>query len=124
MYFKREFPRRILRVRELCDLSQKALAAKSGIALSTLNELEGGFAGDLRVSTLLRLSATLGVTPNWLLGFEPEDSLPQCRALRAPYSPVYEARCVKAYVRNPELPCQGACFRCREPEARTFLKLP
>lgn len=115
-FFRVEFPRRIVHARNGRNWSQKRLSNEAGIALSTLNEIEGGLAADLRVSTLLRLSAALGVAPNWLLGFDPERALPRCHGKRAPHSPAYEATSVRNYVANPALPCHGACFRCREPE--------
>ena len=54
-------------LRQSAGLTRSELAARAGIALSTLYLLEDGL-GDTRVSTLLKLSHALGVTPDYLLG--------------------------------------------------------
>lgn len=54
-------------LRQSAGLSRSQLAARAGIALSTLYLLEDGL-GDTRVSTLMKLAHALGVTPDSLLG--------------------------------------------------------
>lgn len=54
-------------LRQSAGLSRTQLAARAGIALSTLYLLEDDLS-DTRVSTLLKVAHALGVTPDQLLG--------------------------------------------------------
>ncbi|MBX9601231.1 MAG: helix-turn-helix domain-containing protein [Bryobacteraceae bacterium] len=67
---KQVMPRRLVRLRESHRLSQRALARQIGVAVSTVNCLESGFARDLRLATLLKLCERFQVSPDFLLGFE------------------------------------------------------
>ena len=67
---KQVMPRRLVRLRESHRLSQRALAADIGVAVSTVNTLESGQVRDLRLGTLLKLCARFCVSPDYLLGFE------------------------------------------------------
>jgi transcriptional regulator with XRE-family HTH domain len=58
---------RIRAVREAAGLSRTELAERAGIGLSTLYLLEDGLI-DTRLSTLMKVSKALGVTPGYLLG--------------------------------------------------------
>lgn len=64
----RDLPLRIVAARERLGLTQKALSEVSGVALSTLNEIECGWTRDVRLSTLLKLSGALGASLDDLLG--------------------------------------------------------
>lgn len=112
--FKRQLPERIIRARRVLDLNQKQLAERADIAPSTVNEIEGGFGSDLRVSTLLKFCKVLRVTPNYLLGFEKGDLVGRCpRSGSDPpphlFSPELVAISIRAE-RDPALPCGGECF--------------
>jgi transcriptional regulator with XRE-family HTH domain len=67
--FLQVLPRRIVKYRELRAVSQAALAKAAHISRSTLNSIEGGFATDMKVSTLERLCHSLGVSGDALLGY-------------------------------------------------------
>ncbi len=72
---KSTFPRRLVRLREMHSLSQHALALACSISPSTLNEIESGLAKDLKVSTLLKVCKRLRVSPDFLLGFDLDETL-------------------------------------------------
>lgn len=67
--FLHVLPIRIVKYRELRQISQAALARAAGISRSTLNVIEGGQARDMKVSTLERLCHALGVSGDALLGY-------------------------------------------------------
>jgi transcriptional regulator with XRE-family HTH domain len=66
-------PLRILRYRRLNGLSQRELGIEARIHRATLSILEGGQAPDMLVSTLARLSESLAITPDALLGYDALD---------------------------------------------------
>lgn len=68
-------PQRLARLRSINGLSQAALARVSGIANSTISEIETGLARDIKLNTLLRICAVLNVTPDYLLGFDADTDL-------------------------------------------------
>lgn len=68
--FKITLPRRIIRLRELFGWSQSALALRAHVALSTLNEMEQGFALNPKILTLIAVGGPFVVTPDFLLGLE------------------------------------------------------
>lgn len=49
--------------RQQKELTQTALARRSGVALSTLNEIENLVAKDVRLTTISALSRALGLSP-------------------------------------------------------------
>lgn len=49
--------------REDAGYSQNALSKKSGVAISTINEIENRTVNDIRLSTISTLSKTLGIEP-------------------------------------------------------------
>lgn len=51
-------------------MTARWLASHAGVSKSTLDRLESGQASDVLVSTVERLGAALGVTPDALLGYE------------------------------------------------------
>lgn len=57
------------RLRRELDLDQKELAARAGVAQSTVSRAEGG--GKLTADTALALARALGVTVEVLLGDAP-----------------------------------------------------
>jgi transcriptional regulator with XRE-family HTH domain len=69
--FKSILPRRMVRFRELHNLSVTQLANDTGVAVSTLRKIEFGFArGGLRVDTLLAICKRFRVSSDVLLGFD------------------------------------------------------
>lgn len=80
--FKSVLPRRLIRLRALHGVSQSALAATCGIAVSTINEIESGQVSDVRLQTLLKICDRYRVSPDWLLGFDEE--LEHARQVAAP----------------------------------------
>lgn len=54
-------------LRTTAGLSRPQLAQRAGIGLATVYQLEDGIL-DVRLSTLLKVSAALNVTPDYLLG--------------------------------------------------------
>lgn len=79
---KQVMPRRLVRLREIHRLSQRALAEEIGVCVSTLTALESGQARDLMVCTLLKVCDRFQVSPDYLLGFE------GAALARAPQRPV------------------------------------
>mgnify|MGYP000849098643 CR=1 FL=1 len=66
-----DLARHIIRRRQERGWSQRELARRAGIAVSTLNDLESGQAKDARLSTLARIAAAL-MTPVGSLFSVPE----------------------------------------------------
>jgi transcriptional regulator with XRE-family HTH domain len=67
MKLKKALARRIRALREASGLSQQEVAERGGLSLSLVSKLEQGKKGDPRASSLLALSAALGVKPGQLL---------------------------------------------------------
>lgn len=69
--------RRLTFFRQEKAYSQNELFRVSGVSLSTINELENGVAGDVRLSTVVELALALGVKPIKLIAsnsdLSPED---------------------------------------------------
>ena len=59
--------RKLVIFRESLDLSQNELARRSGISLSTINDIENGLASDIRLSTIVSLATALKKNPIELL---------------------------------------------------------
>ncbi|ATB29950.1 helix-turn-helix domain-containing protein [Melittangium boletus] len=88
--------RNLSAARSALGLSQDQLAAAGGVSRATINQLEGA-EGDPRLSTLVGLSAALGVSPVFLLlGRDELDAI-----AKAPGSK--EAKKVQAYLTPEEL---------------------
>jgi transcriptional regulator with XRE-family HTH domain len=62
----RGLPERLERARSARGLSQADLSRRSGVAKSLLSRIESQERPSLAAETLLRLSAALGVRPEWL----------------------------------------------------------
>jgi transcriptional regulator with XRE-family HTH domain len=67
--FLQVLPRRIVKYRELRQVSQAALAKAARISRSTLNSIESGLASDMKISTLERLCHALGVSADAIMGY-------------------------------------------------------
>jgi len=72
---KNILPGRLLLLRRIHSLSQKQAARRLGIAVSTLNAIEGGQANDLKFSTLCKMSECFRVSIDYLLGLERQQDL-------------------------------------------------
>ena len=59
---------RVARLREAAGLTQAALAAKSGLTLSNLRQIEQGATANPRIDTMRQLAKALGVTLDELAG--------------------------------------------------------
>src|SRR4051794_17696207 len=57
---------RIRARRKALELTQEQLAKRSGVKQSTISLIESGQTLWLKGTTLLRLAAALGVTPEWI----------------------------------------------------------
>lgn len=68
--FKRVIPARMKAARTRCALSQRQLAKRAGLGLSTIIALEGGQGRDIHLSTILKLCLALSCTPNHLTGHD------------------------------------------------------
>lgn len=76
-------PLRLRDLRQLYGLSQTCLSRRSGVPRSLVGGIEAGQAGDVRLSTLLKLCHVFGVSPDYLLGFDTGIT----RAIYRPYVP-------------------------------------
>jgi transcriptional regulator with XRE-family HTH domain len=63
-------------------LTQRALAARAGVSLSTIQAIEAGRAGRVRFGTMERLADVLGVEPEAI-----DDFAPSFRPRRRPPAP-------------------------------------
>ena len=77
---KTALPSRVRLLRKRMRLSQHALGVFCGVAASTINELESGFA-DPKLTTVIVVCRFLGVSPDALLGWEEFAGLHTVRSL-------------------------------------------
>ena len=74
---------RLRTAREAQGLSQTALAARAGLNLGNVNELEQQRKASVRADTIVALAAALGVSSDFLLGLSEHPTQPrQPRATR------------------------------------------
>jgi transcriptional regulator with XRE-family HTH domain len=81
-------PQTLAKVRGLRGMSMRRLALESGVAKSTICDLESGQATDVMMTTLCKLCGVLRVTPDYLLNIYPDETL-------ASASPVVEPPTVR-----------------------------
>jgi transcriptional regulator with XRE-family HTH domain len=78
-------------------LTQRALAARAGVSLSTIQAIESGRAGRVRFGTMERLADVLGVEPEEIDDFA-ESFRPRHRPPSGPAGgPVAEGRSVRGH---------------------------
>jgi transcriptional regulator with XRE-family HTH domain len=67
---KSQLPWRITRLREQHGLTQAALSKKSGLAPSTISELERGCFNGIRFDTIVKLAALFEVSLDYMAGID------------------------------------------------------
>ena len=73
-------PWRIVRLRQQHALARAALSKKSGLARSTLSQLERGVFSGIRFETLLALAAVFEVSIDYVAGLDSADDLVRAAA--------------------------------------------
>lgn len=106
-------PERLKRARTLLRLSQRELAAKVGLSVATLSALEN-HAVDVRMSTVQQLCDALGVSPNYLTGYELQH-VPLNGYLPITHDPVNCANCQTPCDRVLVCPDCGESLTAGEP---------
>jgi transcriptional regulator with XRE-family HTH domain len=81
------FAARLRTARQRRGLTQRGLAARAGVHLGNLNELEGGHRDEVYATTLVALADALQVTTDYLLG-RSEDPTPPKRPRPRKTAPV------------------------------------
>ena len=69
-----DFAERLRQARQRCGWSQTELGKRSGVHHMAISRLERGEKKDVTGGTLRKLALTLGVSADWLLGIEDEES--------------------------------------------------
>ena len=62
------FASRLKKTREKSQLTQSQTADKLGMKQQSYQKIESGKASDIRISTLVHICETFGVSDDWLLG--------------------------------------------------------
>ncbi|HEB89103.1 MAG TPA: XRE family transcriptional regulator [Deltaproteobacteria bacterium] len=83
-------------IRRSLGLSREIVAARAGVGLETLRRLELGYAIGMKVETLLRIAAILGVSPGKLLPILEQPTCPDISPARRrtrlpPFQPIQES---------------------------------
>jgi transcriptional regulator with XRE-family HTH domain len=67
---RRQMPFRVVRLRDQHAFTRVALAAKAGLALSTLSQIERGVFRSIQLDTLLSLAGTFEVSLDYMAGID------------------------------------------------------
>ena len=90
--------KRLRALREAQGLSQTALAARAGLNLGNLNEVEQGRKKGIYAETIVALATALTVSTDYLLGLSETSKRPTPRTARPPRQPRTPKR------RRPRMP--------------------
>lgn len=71
---KTTLPETLRKVRKMRGMSQAELARRSGVACSTICEIESGQAQDVMLRTLAKICGVLSVSFDYVTGFIPDDT--------------------------------------------------
>jgi transcriptional regulator with XRE-family HTH domain len=69
-----DFAERLRQARQRCGWSQTELGKRSGVHHMAISRLERGEKKDVTGGTLRKLALALGVSADWLLGIEDDES--------------------------------------------------
>lgn len=121
---KNVLPQRLIRMRVIRGLTQRALARLSGVGRTTIIRIESGQITDLKVKTLLRICLRLSISMDHILGLDDNPNI--ARKLIGASPVLIEAReviCEKCFHRfrrgMQHIPGSGECIMFADAAGRS-----